>query len=73
MEFEIYMPCEPDWLCDSLLVFLRFCLSLAYSGLFILFTKNILKFSALRESAIAVRSHSPNGKTINLSRNLSLG
>lgn len=19
MEFEIYMPCEPDWVCDSLL------------------------------------------------------
>ncbi|MFM2589825.1 hypothetical protein [Vibrio sp. TBV020] len=32
MEFEIYMPCEPDWICDSLLVLFAALLVLGLLG-----------------------------------------
>ncbi|WP_394125398.1 hypothetical protein [Vibrio hepatarius] len=32
MEFEIYMPCEPAWICDSFLVLFSVLFALGLAG-----------------------------------------
>ncbi|MDA0118733.1 hypothetical protein OH455_11695 [Vibrio sp. T11.5] len=43
MEFEIYMPCEPDWLCDSLLVFFALLFASGLLGFIYIVYKEYLK------------------------------
>lgn len=43
MEFEIYMPCEPEWICDSFLLLFAVLFVLGLSGFIYILYKEYRK------------------------------
>jgi len=49
MEFEIYMPCEPAWICDSFLVLFAVLLAMGLVGFIYLLYKEHRRINRVRK------------------------
>ena len=57
MEFEIYMPCEPKWLCDTLLVLFALLFLIGLVGFIFIVRNEYLKIQ--RASRVKKRRNTP--------------
>jgi len=49
MEFEIYMPCEPAWICDSFLALFAVLLAMGLVGFIYLLYKEHRRINRVRK------------------------
>ncbi|TFH90646.1 hypothetical protein [Vibrio ouci] len=49
MEFEIYMPCEPAWICDSFLVLFSVLLAMGLVGFIYILYKEHRRINRVRK------------------------